>query len=155
MLAPRKENYDRPWQHIKKCRHHFADKGPHSQSYGFSSSPVHMWELDHKDGWATKNWCFSNCGAGVDSWESLGQQGDSTSQTERKSIPKIHRKDWSWSSNSLEIWWKELTHWKRLWCWERLKAGGEGGNRGWDGWMASLTQWTWVWANPGRKPRMC
>ena len=44
-------------------------------------------------------------------------------------------------------WWEELTHWKRHWCWERLKAGGEGDNRGWDGWMASLTQWTWVWGS--------
>ena len=43
-----------------------------------------------------------------------------------------------------------LTHWKRPWCWERLKAGGEGVDRGWDGWMISLSQWTWVWANPGR-----
>jgi len=42
-------------------------------------------------------------------------------------------------------WWEELTHWKRPWCWERLRAGGEGDDRGWDGWMASLTQWTWVW----------
>ena len=42
-----------------------------------------------------------------------------------------------------------LTHWKRPWCWERLKAGGEGNGRGWDGWMASLTQWTWVWASSG------
>ena len=46
------------------------------------------------------------------------------------------------------IW--ELTHWKRPWCWERLKARGEGDNRGWDGWMASLTQWTWAWANSRR-----
>ena len=45
--------------------------------------------------------------------------------------------------------WEELTHWKRLWCWEGLGAGGEGENRGWDGWMASLTQWTWVWVNSG------
>ena len=44
---------------------------------------------------------------------------------------------------------KELTHWKRLWCWEGLGAGGEGDDRGWDGWMASLTQWTWVWVNSG------
>ena len=44
---------------------------------------------------------------------------------------------------------KELTHWKWPWCWEKLRAGGEGGNRGGDGWMASLTQWTWVWANSG------
>ena len=59
----------------------------------------------------------------------------------------------SWRSNTLATWCKELTHWKRSWCWERLKAGGEGDDRGWDGWMASLTQWTWVWANTGRKWR--
>ena len=46
---------------------------------------------------------------------------------------------------------KELTHWKRLWCWEGLGAGGEGDDRGWDGWMASLTRWTWVWVNSGRQ----
>ena len=51
--------------------------------------------------------------------------------------------------NTLATWCKELTHWKRSWCWERLKMGGEGDNRGWDGWMASLTQWTWVWASSG------
>ena len=48
---------------------------------------------------------------------------------------------------------EELTHWKRPWCWESLKAGGEGDDRGWDGWMASPTQWTWVWANSGRSWR--
>ena len=48
--------------------------------------------------------------------------------------------------NTLATWCKELTHWKRPWCWERLKAGGEGDNRGWDGWMASWTQWAWDWA---------
>ena len=53
---------------------------------------------------------------------------------------------WSWSSNNLATWYGEPTHWKRPWCWERLRAGGEGDDRGWDGWMASLTQWTWVWA---------
>ena len=47
----------------------------------------------------------------------------------------------------LATWHKELTHLKRPWCWERLRAGGEGDDRGWDGWMASLTQWTWVWVN--------
>ena len=47
--------------------------------------------------------------------------------------------------NILTIWWEELIHWKRPWCWERLKAIGEGDNRGWGGWMASLTRWTWVW----------
>ena len=58
MLAPWKESYDKPRQHIKKQRYHFADKGPCSQSYGFSSSHVWMWELDHKEGWAPKNWFF-------------------------------------------------------------------------------------------------
>ena len=48
----------RSWQHIKKQRHHFAEKGPHSQRYGFSSSHVRMWELDHKEDWVPKNWCF-------------------------------------------------------------------------------------------------
>ena len=67
----------------------------------------------------------------------------------RKSVLNIHWKDWcwSWNSNTLAIWCKELTHWKRPWCCERLKAGGEGDNREWDGWMASLTQWTWVSVN--------
>ena len=54
---------------------------------------------------------------------------------------------WSWKSNSLVTWCEELTYLKRPWCWERLRAGREGDNRGWDGWMASLTQWTWVWVD--------
>ena len=58
MLAPWKESYDKPRQHIKKQIHHFADKGPYSQSHGFSSSHVWLWELDHKESWAQKNWCF-------------------------------------------------------------------------------------------------
>ena len=58
MLAPWKEGYDKPRQHIEKQRHHFADKGLYSQSYGFSNSHVWMWELEHKEGWAPKNWCF-------------------------------------------------------------------------------------------------
>ena len=56
---------------------------------------------------------------------------------------------WSWNSNSLATWWEELIHLKRPWCWERLKAGGEGDYRGWDGGMASWTQWMWVWVNSG------
>ena len=58
MLAPWKQSYDKPRQHIKKQRHHFDDKGPYSQSYGFSISHVQMWELDDKEAWALKNWCF-------------------------------------------------------------------------------------------------
>ena len=57
---------------------------------------------------------------------------------------------WSWSSNTLATWREELTHWKRPWCWKRLEAGGEGDDRGWDGWMASLTWWTRVWVISGR-----
>ena len=52
-------------------------------------------------------------------------------------------------SSTLDIVCEELTHWKRLWCWEGLGARGEADDRGWDGWMASLTRWTWVWVNSG------
>ena len=58
MYFPWKVSYDKHRQHIKKQRHHFANKGPYGQSYGFSSSHVQMWELDHKEEWAPKNWCF-------------------------------------------------------------------------------------------------
>ena len=63
----------------------------------------------------------------------------------------VHWKDrcWSWNSNPLATWCEELTHLKRPWCWARLRAGGEGDDRGWDGWMASPTQWTRVWVNSG------
>ena len=90
-----------------------------------------------------------NCGVGEDSWESLGLQGDPTSPSWRKSVLNIHWKDWcwSWNSNPLATWCKELTHWKRPWCWERLRAGREGDDRGWDGWMASSTWWTRFWVN--------
>ena len=56
---------------------------------------------------------------------------------------------WSWNSSTLATSCKELTDWKRLWCWEGLGAGGKGDDRGWDGWMASPTRWTWVWVNSG------
>jgi len=87
-----------------------------------------------------------NTGAGEDSWESLGLQGEPTSPSQR-SVLAVHWKDWcwSWNSNTLTTWCEELTPWKRPWFWERLKVGGEGDDRGWDGCMASSTQWTWVW----------
>ena len=79
-----------------------------------------------------------NCGALEDSWESLGLQGDPTSPFWRKSVLNIHwiHCCWSWTSNTLATW-----------CWERLKARGEENDRGWDGWMASPTWWTQIWAN--------
>ena len=75
-LVPWKESCDQPQQHIKKQKHHLANKGLSSQSYGFSSSHVWMWELDHKESWAPKNLMLSNSGVGEDSWEFLGLQGD-------------------------------------------------------------------------------
>ena len=67
----------------------------------------------------------------------------------RRSVLGVHWKDWCWSgnSNTLATWCEELTHLKRPWCWERLKTGGEGDDRGWDGWMAPPTRWTWIWVD--------
>ena len=131
---------------ILKSRDIVADKGPSSQSYGFSSSHVWMWELDYKE--SVKELLLLNYGVGEDSWESLGLQGGQTSQSWRKSVLNIHWKDWCWSwySNTLATWCEELTHWKRPWFWERLK-GGEGDNRGWDCLMELPIWWTWVWAS--------
>ena len=92
-----------------------------------------------------------NCGVEEDSWESLGLQGDPTSPSWRRSVLGVHWKAWcwSWNSNTLATSCEELTHWGRPWCWEGLGAGGEGDDRGWDGWMASPPWWTWVWVNSG------
>ena len=94
-----------------------------------------------------------NCGVGEVSWESLELQGDPTSN---QSILKEISTEYSLeglllklNANTLATWFEELTHWKRPWCWERLKAGREGDDRGWEGWMASLTRWTWAWASFG------
>ena len=119
----------------------------------FSSGHVWMWEMGSEESWALKNWWLLNCGVGEDSWESLGLQEDLTSHSEGdpgKSLGLLW-KGWceSWNSSTLVTSWEELTDWKRLWCWEGLGAGGEGDDRGWGGWMASLTQWRWVWVNSG------
>ena len=91
-----------------------------------------------------------NCSVGEDSWESLGLQGDPTSPFWSRSTLGFLWKEWcqSWNSSTLATSCEELTHWKRLWCWEGLGAG-EGDDRGWDGWMASRTRWMWVWVNSG------
>ena len=137
---------------ILKSRHYFANKGLSIQSYGFSSSHVWMWDLDHKESWAPNNWYF--CTVVLE--KTLECPLDS------KEIQPVHSKgNQSWifigktdaevdTSNTLATWCEELTHLKRPWCWGRLKAGGEGADRGWDDWVASLTQWTWVWTNSGR-----
>ena len=92
-----------------------------------------------------------NCGVGEDSWESLGLQGDPTSPSYRRSVwAFIGRTDVEAETPILlATWCKEPIHLKRPWCWERLKVGGEGDDRRWGGWMASLTRWTWVRVNSG------
>ena len=150
MLAPWKKSYDQPRQHIIRQRHYFANKDLSSQGYGFSSSHVWMWELNYKESWALKNWCF---------WIVVLEETPESS-LDCKAIQPVHPKGrvlnthwkdwcWGWNSNTLATWCEELTHLKRPWCWEGLRAGGEGDDRGWDGWMTSLTRWTWVWVNSG------
>ena len=114
---------------------------------GFSSGHIWMWELDYKESWVPKNWCFWTVLL-EKTLECLGQQGDPTSPSWRRSVLGVHWKDWwRWNSNTLATWCQELMHLKRLWCWERLRTGGEGDNRGLNGWMASPTQWTCVWVD--------
>ena len=85
----------------------------------------------------------------VTSRDSLGLQGDPTDPFWRRSALGFLWREWcwSWNSSTLVTSCEEVTHWKRLWCWEGLRAGGEGDNRRWDGWNAPLTRWTWVWVN--------
>ena len=98
---------------------------------------------------STEELMLLNCGVGEDSWESLGLQGGPTSPSYRRSALGFLWKDWCWNSNTLATWCEELTHLKRPWCWERLRAGGVGDDRGWNGWMVTSTQWTWVWVHSG------
>ena len=145
--CPQKKSYDQPRQHIKKQRHYFANNGPFNQSCGFSSSHVGMWELNYKENWAPKNWCFwtvvleKTLESPLDCKEiqPVDPKGDQSSVF-------IRRTDAEADTNTLATWCAELTHYQRPWCWEGLKAG-EGDDRGWDGWMASPTLWTWVWVS--------
>ena len=149
MLTPWKESYDQPRQLIKKQMHYFANKGSSSQGYGFSSCHVWMWELDYKESWVLKNWCFWAMVLEKTLESPLDCKEIQPVYPKRRSVLGVHWKDWCWRWNSktLATWCEELTHLTRSWCWERLKAGGEGANRGWDGWMASLIQWKWYWVD--------
>ena len=138
-----------PRQHIKNLdsilKRRGPYRGPYSQSYGFSSTQVWMWELDHKEDWAPKNWCF---------WTVVLEK-ISEGPVDSKEIKPgnqirifIGRPD----AEAPILWPPDSRSWfimKSLWFWERLKARGEGDNRGWDDWMASPTPWTWVWAISG------
>ena len=118
--------------------------------YYISSGHVWMWELDCEESWAPKNWCF---------WTVVLEK-TLESPLDCKEAQPVHCKgDQSWvftgrtdAKAETPILWPphaELTHWKRPWCWEGLGAGGEGDDRGWDGWMASPTQWTRIWVDSG------
>ena len=109
-----------------------------------------MWELDCEESSAPKNWCFWTVVLEKTLESPLYcKEIHPTSPFWRRSVLGVHWKDWrwGWNSNILTTSYEELTHWKRLWCWEGLGAGREGDDRGWDGWMASPTQCTWVWVN--------
>ena len=147
MLAPWKKSYDKPRQHILKQRHPLANKGPYSQSYSFSSSHIRIWELDHK-GWAPKNWCF---------WTvELEKMLDSL--LDCKKINSVNPKgNQSWifiarthaEAETPLFWSPDMKSW---FIGKEPSAGKDWGKRndkGLDGWMASLTQQTWIWANWG------
>ena len=151
MLTPWKESYDQPRQHIKKQRHYFVNKGPSSQGSGLSSSYVWMWELGYKKSWAPKNWCF---------WTMVLDK-TLESPLDCKEIQWVHLKgnqSWVFTGRTdvegeTSILWppddaKSWLIWKCLML-GKIEGRRRRGRRGWDGWMASPTQWTWVWAKSG------
>ena len=121
-----------------------------SKGYGFYSSHVWMWEMDYKESWALKNWCFVML-----CWRRLLR----VPWTARRSNPSILKEispGCALEGLMLKLKLQYFGHLmqkadslKRPWCWDRLRARGEGDSRGWDGWMASLIQWTWVWMDSG------
>ena len=102
---------------------------------------------DYKESWAPKNWCFWTVVLGKTLKSSLDSREIQPVHPKGHQSWILNWKDWcwSWNSNTMATWCKETIHLKRSWCWERLKAGREEDDREWDGWMASLTWWTWVW----------
>ena len=124
---------------VLKSRDITANKCPDRQSDGFFSIHVQMRELDHKEGWAPKNWCFRTVVLEKTLASPLDCKEIQPVHPKGNQSGNIHWKDccWCWSSKTLATWCEELTHWKRPWCWERLRAGGEGDDRGWGGETAS------------------
>ena len=115
---------------IQKQRHYFANKGPSSQGYGFSSGHVRIWELDSEESWVWKNWCF---------WTVVLEKTLESPLDSKKIQPVNPKGNQPWISlEGLML---------------KLRAGGEGGSRGWDGWMAPPTQWAWIRANSQRQWR--
>ena len=149
MLAPWKQSYNQTRQHIKKQKYqYFADKGLCSQSYGFATTHVWMWELDNKEGGTPKNWYIQ-----IVMLKTLEIPLDSN---EIKQLSPKGNQLWMFTERTeaeAPIHWpSDVKSWLigKDWCWETFSAGGEGDDRGWNGWMVSPIQWTWVWVNSGR-----
>ena len=156
MLASQKKSYDQPRQHIKRKRHYFTNKGPSSPRYCFSSNHVWMWEMDFKESWVPKNWCF---------WTVVFEKTPE-SPFDCKMIQPVHpkgNKSWTFigradaEAETPILWppdaknwliWKDPSAWKD-WRWEEKgMTEDEMVDREWDE-MRSLTQWTWVWVSSG------
>ena len=146
MLIPWKKSYDQTREHIEKQRHYFADKGSSSRSYGFSSSHLRMWELDHKESWIPKNWCLWN----------VMLEKTLESPLDCKEIQPVHPTgDQPWifigrtdaGAEAPILWPPDAKNW--------LIGKDPDAGKGWrqeekgttEDEMASLTQWTWVWAS--------
>ena len=156
MFVPWKKIYDQLRQHIKKQKHCFANKGPSSQYCGFSSHHVWMWELDYEGSWLLKNWCFLT----------VKLEKTLESPLDCKAIQPVHSKGdmsdlwWSWvftgrtdaETETPILWPPDVKNWL---IWRDPDTGKDWRqkekywHKGLDGWMASLTQWTWVWVNSG------
>ena len=132
-LLGRKVNLDKPRQHIKKQRHHFTDKGVYSRSYGFSHNNVWKWKLDHKEGWALKNWCFSTV--------VLDKTPESPFDCKKTKTVKLKLK--------LQYFYHSLEKTLMLGKTEDQRSRRDEMVRQ----TASLAQWTWIWANYGREWR--
>ena len=163
MIGLWKKSYDQPRQHIKKQRHYFVSNGPSSQGYGFSSGHVWMWKLGYKKSWALKNWCF---------WTVVLEK-TLESPLDCKDIQPVHPKGdqskvfigrtdveaetpilWPPDAKSWLIWkdpdaGKGWGQEEKGMIEDEMVGGGEGDDRGWDGWMASLSRWTWVVVDSG------
>ena len=146
-----KKSHDKPRQRMKKQRHHFANKSPYSQSYGFSSSHVQIWDLDHKEGWTLKNWCF---------WTVVFEKNlESTlASKEIKWVNPKGNQPWIFIGRTnaqaeVPILWpldeKSLLVEKTVML-GKIEGGRRRRKRERDGWTVSPTQWTWVWVNSGR-----
>ena len=148
MIASWQESYDKPKQCIKKQRHHFANKGLYSQNYSFPSSHVQMWELDHKESWAPKNWCF---------WTVVLEKTLESSLDSKEIKPVNPKGNQPWTfigrtdAEAPILWPPDKKSWLIIKdpMLGKIEGRRRRGGRGWDGWMASPTWWTRVWASSG------